>query len=295
MENFNPELAIQQVVTIIKKYYSQTKAIKTVNKKEGNDIVTDIDLFMEANIIKELSALYPTHSFMAEENGSINKKCDGDAYCWIIDPIDGTINFAAGLPEYGIVVALQKNGETILGVTYLPQFNELYTAIKGQGAYCNGKKLRVSTKTDLNDCVVMICLDAKHTAEEIEQSLKFIRRIFPKIRGLRIAGSSSVATCWVASGKIEAMINLRTSKSLGSTAGRLFVSEAGGKVTNLVGNPRKAKDTILCSNDLVHDDILNYLQWSICISLPTNLTATLPNKTPQSTGFLIIVVFLRPA
>lgn len=261
MGDFNEKLAIKRVVSIIKKYYRKSQKLLGLNvsKKERNDIVTDVDLFMEKNIISELSKYYPTHSFEAEESGETKKQIDGDVYKWIIDPIDGTINFAAGLPDFGIVVALQKNGETILGVNVLPALGEVYTAIKGKGAYCNGKKLKVSNNSNLCDCVIFIYLGVKHKQEDIKKTVRLIDKLTSKIRGLRIVGSSACASSWVANGKIDAIINIMPTKSLGSTAGRLFITEAGGKVTNITGQNREPKDTLLCSNGLVHNEIIKII------------------------------------
>lgn len=258
MENLNLELAVKRVVEIIKKYYNQTTGANKISKKEGNDIVTDVDLFMEQNIIAELSKFYPTHSFFAEESGE-TKNEQGDIYQWIIDPIDGTVQYASGLSDFGIVVALQKNGETILGVTHLPKLDELYTAIKGKGAFCNGQKINVSKNKDINNSVIMVYLGATHEKEEISKTCSLIERMLPSIRAIRIVGSSSAVTCWVACGKIDAVINLKSSKSLGSTAGRLFIEEAGGIVTNVKGKVRQNKDTMLCSNGLIHEQILNII------------------------------------
>lgn len=261
MKNFDEKLAIKRVVAMIKKYYKQSQKLMDLNvsKKEHNDIVTDIDLFMEKNIITELSRYYPTHSFKAEESGEQKIDSKGDFYEWIIDPIDGTINFAAGLPDFGIVVALQKNRETILGVTVLPKLGEVFTSIKGNGAYCNGKKLQVSQNKKLCDCVIFINLGPKHKKEDISKTIKLIDNLASKVRGLRIVGSSGCVSSWVASGKIDALINLKSTESLGTTAGRLFITEAGGRVSNIIGKTRKSKDTLLCTNSLVHNEIMKMI------------------------------------
>lgn len=259
--SFNKELAVKRVVEIVKRNYELSKKLTDINidKKIGNDIVSDVDLFMEKNIIADLSKFYPSYSFYAEESGETKNDENGDFYEWIIDPIDGTVQFAAGLSDFGIVVALQKNGETILGVTYLPKLEEMYTCIKGKGAYCNGQKLRVSTTNCLNDSVIFVYLSAKHKDQDIMKTTKLIEKLAPLVRGVRIVGSSSCVSSWVASGKIDAIINLRSTEGLGSTAGRLFIKEAGGNVTNIYGEQQHKKDTMLCSNGVLHDKILNIL------------------------------------
>ena len=265
MEEFNEELAVKRVVEIILNSYENSKNLINLNvsKKERNDIVTDVDLFMENSIISELSKYYPTHSFNAEESGETIKENGGDFYEWVIDPIDGTINFAAGLPDFGIVVALQKNGKTILGVNVFPKLGEVYTAIKGQGAYCNGERLHVSNNKNLNDSVIFVYLGAKHNEEDTHKTIKLIEDLNPKVRGIRIVGSSACVSSWVASGKIDAIINLKSTQSLGSTAGRLFITEAGGTVTNALGKVRQKKDTMVCSNGNIQNELIKLIANSL--------------------------------
>lgn len=260
--NFDKKLAIKRVVEIINNTYEQSKELLSLNvsKKEGNDIVTDVDLFIEKNIIEKLSKYYPNHSFNAEESGEQKKSTNGDFYEWIIDPIDGTVQFASGMSDFGIVVALQKNGETILGVNVLPKLGEVYTAIKGCGAYCNGQKLQVSKKENLSDSVIYVYLGAKHKNQEIAKTIKVIEKLTSLSRGVRIVGASACVSSWVASGKIDAIINLKSTQSLGSTAGRLFITEAGGKVTNIDGLPRQKKDTLVCSNGIIHENIIDVIK-----------------------------------
>lgn len=256
--NFDAELAIQRIINIAENAYEQSKKLVSlnVNKKERNDIVTDVDIFIEKNIIKELSKFYPTHSFNAEESGETIKNNGGDFYEWVIDPIDGTVQFAAGLADFGIAVALQKNGETILGVNIFPKLNEIYTAIKGEGAYCNGQRLHVSKTKDFSNSIIYVYLGAKHKNREIEDTIKVIEKLAPIVRGVRIVGSSACVSSWVASGKIDAIINLKRTQSLGSTAGRLLIAEAGGEISNTYGLARQKKDSMICSNGIIHDKLV---------------------------------------
>lgn len=264
-DNFDCHLAVERVTKIIKKYYDMSSPVENVDRKEQNDIVTNVDLFMEENIIKELSKFYPTHSFYAEEGGEREVTQNGkDFYEWIIDPIDGTVNFAAGLPDFGIVVGLQKNGETLLGVTVLPKLNEVYTAIKGEGAFCNGKQMKVSENKDLSNCIVMIYSGSNYESKTISQNAKLFEKLTHLARGVRIVGSSASASCYLANGKVDAIINLKPSMSLGSTVGRLCTLEAGGMVTNTMGTKRKRVDTMVCSNGKIHQEILDII--SSCIN-----------------------------
>ena len=258
---FNKKLAIERVVKIVEETYLQSENLVDikVDKKKFNDIVTNVDIFIEKNIISKLKKFYPKHSFNAEESG---KKCNekaGDEYEWVIDPIDGTVQFVAGLYDFGVVVALKKNGETILGATFLPKLGDMYTSIKSEGAYCNGQKLQVLSTSNLSDSLIYVYLGSKHNKKEISRTVKIIQKLTPLVRGIRIVGSSSCASSWVASGKIDALINVKCTQGFGSTAGRLFISEAGGTVTNIKGQPQQVKDTLLCSNGILHDKILKII------------------------------------
>ena len=137
----------------------------------------------------------------------------------------------------------------------------MYTSIKSEGAYCNGQKLQVSSTSNLSDSLIYVYLGSKHNKKEISRTVKIIQKLTPLVRGIRIVGSSSCASSWVASGKIDALINVKCTQGFGSTAGRLFISEAGGTVTNIKGQPQQVKDTLLCSNGILHDKILKIIWW----------------------------------
>ena len=261
MKQFDEKLAVKRVVKIIQRAFRSSKHIsKNTTKKELNDIVTDVDVFMENSIIEGLLKFYPTHSFFAEESGETKAMNGEEVFQWFIDPIDGTVNFAAGLSLFGITVALQKNGETILGVTILPGQNEVYTAISGQGAYCNYKRLAVSTRKQLKDCIATVCLTSHYNKEHTEKAIDAIKKISPNARGVRIIVSAAVELCWLASGKIDAVVNIKPSVGLSSLAGKLFVVEAGGESTNTFGKQRERIDTTLCSNGLIHKEIVKLLK-----------------------------------
>ena len=256
------ENAVKRVIKIVKKYYKESQKIKnSVLHKELNDIVTDVDVFMEENIIKELKKFYPTHSFYAEESGqTLTNNNAEDFFQWLIDPIDGTINYAAGLPLFATSVALQKNGETILGVVFDHGQGDIYTAIAGKGAFKNSEKLQVSKRKKLSDCIVSFCLTSHYNEEHTTKILDVAKKLSPKLRGLRLIVSSAIELCWLASGKIDGVINIKPSVGLSSAAGKLFITETGGKVTNVEGDPRQKIDTMLCTNGMIHDEIVKLVK-----------------------------------
>ena len=260
MEIFDEKLAVKRITKIITDAYKKSKNIsKEGSRKELNDVVTDVDLFMEKSIIAGILKYYPTHSIHAEESGETKAQAEGDFFEWLIDPIDGTINFAAGLPIFGVTVALQKNGETILGVSIMPELNEVYTVIKSEGAFCNGKKMQVSNRSDLRDSVVTLCLTSHYNQEHTDKAIEVIRKISNHVRGLRIIVCAVAETCWIAGGKIDALVNIKASKGLGSAAGVLMIKESGGEVTNTLGNPRAKIDTMICSNAKIHEELVKLL------------------------------------
>ena len=137
----------------ILKIYNDSKNIKDIEikNKDGNDIVTAIDLYMERNIIKVIKEIFPEHSIYSEECGEEKNKSE---YEWFVDPIDGTINFATGIPLFSTSIALKKNDETILGIVLDYNQNDIYYALKGKGAFCNGKKLQVSNNDKISDSII---------------------------------------------------------------------------------------------------------------------------------------------
>ena len=120
-------------------------------KSTSIDLVTEIDRRSDDMIVGFLRQEYPTHAILAEESGVSGQESD---YRWVIDPLDGTTNYAQGLPIFAVSIALEYRGEALLGVVYEPVTDEMFTAIRGQGAYCNGKRLHVGDKTELIDCVL---------------------------------------------------------------------------------------------------------------------------------------------
>lgn len=238
--------------------YNKSKDIKevAVRNKEGNDIVTTIDLYMEKQIIKTIKQFFPEHSIYSEECGEYKNV---NEYEWFIDPIDGTINFASGIPLFSTSIALKKNDETILGIVFDYSQSDVYYAIKGKGAFCNDKKLKVSNNEKLSNSIISFCLTSHYNNKHIQDVLYVEEKLASKVRGLRLIVSSAIELCWCASGKIDGMLNVKPSIGLSSTAGKLFVEEAGGKITNLNGHKRDKIDTLLVTNGKIHNEIVDVI------------------------------------
>lgn len=241
---------------ILKSYDEALKLDKNVRNKEGNDIVTDVDLYMESKIIDKIKEWFPEHSIYSEEKGEIV----GDSeYVWYIDPIDGTINFAANIPLFSTSIALKKNNKTIFGLVIDYSNNHVYYAFEGQGAYCNGERLHVSNNDKLSNSILSFCLTSHYNNEHIKKVLEVEEKLASKVRGLRLVVSGAIELCWCASGKTDGVINVKPSIGLSSAAGKLFVKEAGGKITNLNGNERNKVDTMLVTNGKIHDELVEVL------------------------------------
>lgn len=213
---------------------------------------------MEKNIIGFINEWFPEHSIYSEECGEQKNKSE---YEWFIDPIDGTINFASGLPLFSTSIALKKNNETILGIVFDYSQNDIYYAIKGEGAFCNGNKLQVSNRNKLNKSIISFCLTSHYSDEHIRDVLIVEKKLASKVRGLRLIVSGAIELCWCASGKIDGVLNVKPSVGLSSAAGKLFVEEAGGIITNLRGEKRNNVDTLLVTNGKIHNEIVKLIDW----------------------------------
>lgn len=225
--------------------------LHTETYKTGKELVTEIDIASEQAIKTILKKHFPDHGFIGEEEGQEANKSE---YTWIIDPIDGTVNYSRGIQMYGISIALARGEDVVLGVVYNPVSDELFSAEKGKGAQLNGAPIRVSNRTDLYQSVIY--------STELFKTAVIVAPLFEKIKNFRITSSSAYETCLVACGRTEAFIKV-TSHAWGFAAAGLIVEEAGGKVTNFDGTPWNINSThILSSNGMLHEEIQKYLNVS---------------------------------
>jgi len=224
----------------------------TVSSKTNiNDLVTEADHASEKAIIETIQKNYPDHFILSEETGEIKTLSE---YKWIIDPIDGTINFANGIPICCVSIGLEKDGEIIMGSVYNPFMNELFVAEKKIGATLNNKKINVSNKTKVgNSCLVTgfpyTYSESKNGPLEIFSAL--IRKAIP----VRRLGSAAIDLCWVAAGRFDGYFEHHL-QTWDSAAGFLMVKEAGGKVTDFSNNDYSVyQKQILATNGLIHEEL----------------------------------------
>ncbi len=215
--------------------------------KEDTSIVTLADKESEEIIKKIILEKFPDHSILGEETGMTDKNSE---YLWCIDPIDGTSNFANGIPIFGISIALVHKGEIQMGVVYNPIINTLYYAEKGKGSYFNDKRVFVS-KDEKDHSIVSISASRRKQKEEFFRSLASF--VPEKFRSLRIMGCCVLDLAMVARGSTEANIQIGLSP-YDFAAGVLLVQEAGGMITNFDGTPWKfPHNYFIASNGVFHD------------------------------------------
>ena len=233
-------------------------------------------LYIYQAIRETVVAAFPNHQFLGEEEvdsgidaaiQALEAKLEktaasepGEGYLWIVDPIDGTTNFASGIPlNMPSIAVANRNGDVVVAVLFDPHRNELFTSIKGQGAFMNGQPIRVGAQDKIGDAVV--AMESPAGQESLENALKGIAPLMPKVRTIRMLGSSAVMLPWVANGRLTSYWT-PDECAWDIAAGSLIVLEAGGIVTDLAGNPYtiRTRQIVASNNEKVHDSILGVLQ-----------------------------------
>ena len=236
----------------------------TISNKEGiNNLVTEADHAAEKAIIDIITEDFPEHNILSEEAGEVliigRKQGVDSEYKWIIDPIDGTVNFANGIPICCVSIGLEHNGKIIMGAVYNPNMNEFFVAEKGEGATLNDKKIHVSDKTEvIKSCLVTgfpyTYLDEPNGPLQIFET--FIRQGI----AIRRLGSAAIDLCWVAAGRFDGFYEHKL-HAWDSAAGFLMVEEAGGKVTDFEGNYYSPyQPHLLATNGKIHEELLKYVK-----------------------------------
>jgi len=227
-----------------------------IDNKDGvNDLVTEVDHASEKLIMDIIRTEFPDHFILSEEVGEI--KMDS-AYKWIIDPIDGTVNYANGIPICCVSIGVEHEGKMILGAVFNPFIDEFFFAEKGAGAFMNEKRIRVSEKDSVShSCLVTgfpyTYLDSQNGPLEVFSRL--IRKGIP----VRRLGSAAIDLCWVAAGRFDGFYEHKLN-AWDSAAGFLLVEEAGGKVTDFEGNPYSPyQPHIVATNGKIHTELLGWV------------------------------------
>ena len=204
-----------------------------ISQKQVNDFVTEVDQNSERVIIETLLTAYPDHGILAEESGSTHGNPNAD-HIWIIDPLDGTTNFIHGFPVYCVSIALQVRGKLEQAVVFDPTRNDLFTASKGRGAFLNDRRIRVSKRTRLNECLLSTGFPFR-PEDDFDKYLRLMGDVMQRTAGLRRPGAAALDLAYVAAGFSDGFFETGL-QPWDMAAGALLITEAGGLVGNFTGD-----------------------------------------------------------
>jgi myo-inositol-1(or 4)-monophosphatase len=228
---------------------------RSVSFKRQADLVTDIDRASEALIVAAIHERFPGHAILAEEGGTVEGLGE---YQWVIDPLDGTLNYVHGMPFYCVSIGLLRRGELFLGVVYDPTRDELFAAEAGRGAWCNGRRLHVSSTAELAHSMLTTGFPYDRFSRT-DNNLEQFARLLLKARDIRRPGAAALDLAYVAAGRSDAHWELGLAP-WDMAAGALLVREAGGTLSDWRGEPwRPGGDRLVASNGNIHAELLHEL------------------------------------
>ncbi len=260
-------LAASKAGEILRGYFES--GVASTEKSEGDKkqgLVTVADLECESAIIETIQASFPDHAFLAEESASTGNNPD---HLWVIDPLDGTNNFAFGIPHFAVSIAYWENGRPVVGVVLDPIRDEQFVAVEGGGATLNGKPIHVSQHADVSQTMIGTGFYYDR-GEMMSETLNCIETLFKKdIQGIRRMGAASLDLAYVAAGRFGAFFEL-TLAPWDYAAARLMVTEAGGKFTDCLGNDVGLTTTsALATNRRLHTQMLELLKEKARVQAPS--------------------------
>ncbi len=228
----------------------------TISNKEGvNNLVTEADHAADKAIQEVIKKAFPEHGIVSEETEETVSESD---YKWIIDPIDGTVNFANGIPICCVSIGLEHKGNMLMGAVYNPVMNEFFYAERGKGATLNDKEISVSNKAEVATSCLVTGFPYTYS-EQANGPLEVFSRLIKKGVPVRRLGSAAIDLCWVAAGRFDGFYEHRLN-AWDSAAGFLIVEEAGGKVTNLKGERYSPyRPGIVATNGKIHAELLQWI------------------------------------
>ncbi len=240
---------------ILKEYYGKLPAVR---KKGAIDLVTDADVNAEAVIIKTITEAFPDHAILAEESG----RRDGRGGQWIIDPLDGTTNFAHNLPQFCVSIAFALEDEILAGFVLAPLLDELFVGIKGQGATLNGEPIAVSSTKTLADSLLVTGFPYDHLTI-FEELMQRFGDCLKATQGVRRLGSAALDLCYVANGRFDGFWEQHLNP-WDTAAGYLVAGEAGARTTLFSAAPYSIfENEIVTTNGVIHDELLTLLDGQI--------------------------------
>ena len=255
MERFESaaRLAAERAAAIIKKRWQDGGPVE--RKSTEIDLVTDTDRASETAILEVLRSRFPDHAIVAEESGGHADR----EFVWLVDPLDGTTNFAHGYPQISISMALRRAGETIFGLVSDPIREELFVARRGGGAHLNDRPLAVSAAPELAASLLASGFPYDRR-EHADFYLSFFKAFMLRTQGIRRAGSAALDLCWIAAGRVDGFWEWKL-KAWDTAAGALIVEEAGGRVSDFDGGRHDPfGEQTLASNGLIHGEMVGVLR-----------------------------------
>jgi myo-inositol-1(or 4)-monophosphatase len=238
---------------VLKQSYGQ---VKKIEYKGEINIVTEADKRSEEVIVDLLTTRFPKHSILGEEGTDMERPSE---FKWVIDPLDGTTNYAHDYPIFCVSVALEKGGEVIVGAVYQPIFDELFVAERGNGAYLNGRKIQVSRVDKLKQSLLSTGFPYDVLADP-RQAMRYFAAFVDTAQAVRRDGAAALDLCYVAMGRFDGFWEVRL-KPWDTAAGVLIITEAGGTVTDFQGSPHSIyKDEVMASNGLIHEQMHEVFQ-----------------------------------
>jgi myo-inositol-1(or 4)-monophosphatase len=244
--------AIEAVVRAGEMQMARFGSAVRIDKKGTIDLVTEVDVEVERMFRALIAERFPDHDVLAEEMGQTG---GGARHRWVFDPLDGTTNYAHGLPIFCSTLALEIDGEPTVGAVFDPNRRELFTAERGVGAWMNGEPLEVSTSAHLIDSLLVTGFPYD-VRDRIDDILALFGGFLKRARAVRRLGSAAIDLCWVAAGRMDGFWEMNL-KAWDTMAGALIVQEAGGTVTALDGGAWKAADgNVLASNGHIHEEMV---------------------------------------
>lgn len=249
IKSFAVELA-RQSGTLLREKFSHAH---TIHYKGDINIVTEADQFSENLIIGAIKHRFPEHGILSEESPAI---AGTGKIRWIIDPLDGTTNYAHGYPVFCVSIALESDGKIILGVIYDPMREEMFVATRGEGSYMNDKKIKVSNHDDISKCLLATGFPYD-IRESKENNLDYFNWMAKKCQAIRRAGAAALDLAYLAAGRFDGFWELKL-KPWDTAAGCLMVEEAGGTVSDLSGNDWTiSSPNVLASNGFIHKKMID--------------------------------------
>ena len=241
--------AAMEAGSILKELFGN---ISGVSKKGEIDLVTEADLASEKRVIDIITHNFPDDMILAEESGETGEKSDR---MWIIDPLDGTTNFAHSFPYFGVSIAFQAEEEIVLGIVYNPVLDEFFEAEKGKGAFLNNKPIKVSDKTTLKDSLIGTGFPYD-VYDNPDPVLDYLKKMIVRAQGIRRAGAAAVDLCYLAAGRLDGFWE-QNLNPWDTAAGSIIIKEAGGIITDYEGTPYNPfLKTTLASNPHIHGKML---------------------------------------